>query len=335
MTDLCAQAIENMECQPEPGRGVGRGRARVSRALGGGTPPLRESRPEKPAQPLEKAQNRLGTGGRPKPRPGCAPGRSPCRPWSARNAGWGVAVVCGRTRVSRGLGGGTPPLRQSRPENWRNPLKRLKTGSGLAGGRSRDRVRSPCRPWSARNAGWGVAVVGGRTRVSRGLGGGKPPLRQSRPEKLAQPFEKAQNRLGLAGGRSRDRLRAGSIAVPSLVSSKRRLGVAVVCGRARVSSGLGGGTPPLRQSRPEKPAQALENAQNQLGSGGRPKPRPVRPGRRLAVLGQLETQAGRRTAPADRASGPDDGGESKKASEALEKVQNGLGNGKAAQSGTR
>ncbi len=269
MTDLCAQAIENIGCLPEAARRVVCGRAHVSRALGGGTPPLRESRPEKPAQPPEKAQNRLGTGGRPKPRPGCAPGRSPCRPWSARNAGWGVAVVCGRTRVSRGLGGG------------------------------------------------------------------KPPLRQSRPEKLAQPFEKAQNRLGLAGGRSRDRLRAGSIAVPSLVSSKRRLGVAVVCGRARVSSGLGGGTPPLRQSRPEKPAQALENAQNQLGSGGRPKPRPARPGRRLAVLGQLETQAGRRTAPADRASGPDDGGESKKASEALEKVQNGLGNGKAAQSGTR
>ncbi len=150
MTDLCAQAIENMECQQEPVRGVGRGRARVSRGLGGGTPPLRRSRPEKLAQALENAQNRLGSGGRPKPRPG----RSSCRLCSTRNAGWA----------------------------WR----RAREGARLARLGRRD-AAPPTEP----------------------------------PGKLAQPFEKAQNRLGSCG---RPKPRPGSIALSSLVSSKRRLG---------------------------------------------------------------------------------------------------------------
>ena len=140
MTDLCAQAIENMECQPEPGRGVGRGRARVSRALGGGTPPLRQSRPEKPAQPFEKAQNRLGSGGRPKPRPGCAPGRSPCRLWSTRNAGWASPSGAGGRASRAAWAARRRPSDRAARKSRRKPLKRLKTGSGLAGGRSRDRV---------------------------------------------------------------------------------------------------------------------------------------------------------------------------------------------------
>ncbi len=193
MTDLCAQAIENMECQPEPGRGVGRGRARVSRALGGGTPPLRQSRPEKPAQPFEKAQNRLGSGRRPKPRPG----RSPCHLCSTRNAGWAwPSCVGGRASRAPWAAGRRPSDRAAR-KSWRNPLKTLKTGSGLA------------------------------------------------------------------GDRSRDLLRAGSIALPSLVSSKRRLGVA----ERRLTEARPG---PMTSGESKKAPEALEKAQNGLGNGKAP-----------------------------------------------------------------
>ncbi len=174
------------------------------------------------------------------------------------------------------MGGGTPPLLQSRPEKLAQPFEKAQNRLGSCGRPKPRPGRSPCRPWSARNAGWGVAVVCGRTRVSRGLGGGAPLLRQSRPEKPAQAIENAQNRLGTAGGRSRERVDRLAVFAQLETQAGRRVGP----GRARVSRALGGGTPSLRQSRPEKPAQALENAQNRLGSGGRPKPRPgCAPGR--------------------------------------------------------
>ena len=277
--DRIARRVDRLavfgQLETQARRRSGRGRARVSRGLSGGTPPLRQSRPEKLAQPFEKAQNRLGSGGRPKPRPVARRvdrlavfGQLETQ--ARRRSGRGrarVAVVCAAGRASaRAWAAGRRPSDRAARKSRRKPLKRLKTGSGLAGGRSRDRVdRLAVFAQLETQAGRGVGR--GRARVSRGLGGGTPPLRQSRPEKPAQPFEKAQNRLG-SGGRPKPRpVARGSIALPSLVSSKRRLGVTE---------------------------------------------------RRLT-----------------EASGPDDVGESKKAPEAVEKAQNGVGNGKAAQSGTR